>query len=251
MTTLYQINNWDQNYENFKSRKVNHCSFVCVPNKQDGMGFTTLMSLPDGASIYGIWHMLLGACSKHPWPREGWLTEGGIREGIPWYPLGIATRFRRTKLEIERAFEALTSLEVGWIQAYDSEEDENGIPLVSARYPIGILEQNRTEHREREREVAPKSKKFVPPTVEDCTKYGKEISLPDKQSEHFFHYNVASGWLVGSKPMKCWKSAMQTWKIKGPKFENRKTGNSQSSKNAGVYGEHNIHDYDSAVIRGK
>ena len=73
---VYQIKDWNIHFENDKSRTRKQCSFVCVPNKQHGMGFCYIMSESDGAAIYGIWHCIVGACSQQK-DREGWLTSNG------------------------------------------------------------------------------------------------------------------------------------------------------------------------------
>lgn len=112
----YRVKDWNQHFENNKSRERDRCQFVCVPNKQHGMGFTRLMGEPDGAAIYGVWHMILGACSQQRSPRAGWLTDDGTAGGHRWTIEDIAFKFRRPESEIVRALEVLTSPRVGWIE---------------------------------------------------------------------------------------------------------------------------------------
>jgi hypothetical protein len=32
------------------------------------------------------------------------------------------------------------------------------------------------------------------------------------ESERFYHYYESNGWMIGKNKMKCWKSAIVTWK---------------------------------------
>ena len=125
----YQIDKWDENYENYKSRDIDACRYVCVPNKQDGSSMTYILSLKDGATIYGIWHLILGTASRQARPRAGWMTDTGKPDGAPWTLAGMAVRWRRTETEVKRALEVLGSPSVGWIK-YPS-----GIRSVPVQYP--------------------------------------------------------------------------------------------------------------------
>jgi uncharacterized phage protein (TIGR02220 family) len=113
----YKIKDWGVHFENNRSRVIEHCSFVCVPNKQHGMGFSRVMAEIDGAAIYGVWHLLVGACSQQT-KRDGWMTLDGQQSGTPWSPEDLALKFRRPVKEIVRALTFLSSEKVGWITTY-------------------------------------------------------------------------------------------------------------------------------------
>jgi hypothetical protein len=117
-----QIKDWDLHFENDRSRQRAKCSFVCVPNKQHGMGFCRIMAEPDGAAIYGIWHLILGACSQQT-KRNGWLTSDGEQTGTPWGVEDLQLKFRRPEKEIKRAIQVLTSERVGWIANHEVTAD--------------------------------------------------------------------------------------------------------------------------------
>lgn len=119
---VYQVKDWDANFENNKSRERDECSFVCVPNKQHGLGFARVVGEKDGSAIYGIWHMILGACSRQCRPRQGWLTHDGHQTGTPWTPEELSIMFRRPVAEIERALNFLSSEKVGWLRAFQVAE---------------------------------------------------------------------------------------------------------------------------------
>jgi hypothetical protein len=121
--TLYQVKDWNDHFENNKSRERDECSFVCVPNKQHGLGFSRIMAEKDGACIYGIWCAILGACSQQKKPREGWLTDDGHPTGTAWTPDDLALKFRRPASEIRRAFDFLCSPKIGWLLRLELAED--------------------------------------------------------------------------------------------------------------------------------
>ena len=162
MKPTYRIKDWDANFENAKSRTIDSCSFVCIPNKQHGLGFTRIMAEPDGATIFGIWVLLVEAASRQRRPRAGWLTEDGTRDGEPWATDELALRWRRPLKEVTRALSFLSSSRVGWIEVEriageienEPVQGESPEPIpqdteVSAQYPSGIpIKNERTEQNE-------------------------------------------------------------------------------------------------------
>ncbi len=116
----YRIKDWDKNFETAQSRKVDKFHWVAVPNKQHGLGFVRICTLEDGAAIYGIWSMLLGACSQQRKPRDGWMTADGTKKGAPWTISDLAEKWRRTEAEIARALDVLTSPKIGWVEVIET-----------------------------------------------------------------------------------------------------------------------------------
>lgn len=121
--TVYQILDWDGNFENSRSRTVEICSFVAMPNKQHGMGLTRILSAPDGAAMFGIWCLILQACSRQKSDktqmRDGWLTDNGLPDGPAWSAEDLALRWRRTEEEISSALELFCNPKICWIKRYD------------------------------------------------------------------------------------------------------------------------------------
>lgn len=147
----YQIRDWDSHFENDRSRNRQQCSFVCVPNKQHGMGFCRIMAEPDGAAIYGIWHCIVGACSQQK-RRNGWLTADGDCNGSAWGADDLSLKLRRPEPEIARALEFLSSDKVGWLLKYETPNKINGSPSshheVTADSPRGIPKERTNEEKE-------------------------------------------------------------------------------------------------------
>ncbi len=158
MTTLYRIRNWDANFENNKSRERAQCSFVCMPNKQDGHGLTYILTEPDGAAIFGVWCLILQACSRQK-KREGWLTVDGHQTGTPWALDDLALRWRRKPEEIKRALDFVCSPKINWVECLSDiinvspvTECPPSARVVPAECPRGALKEGRKEEKER-REV--------------------------------------------------------------------------------------------------
>lgn len=119
MMTVYRIPDWDIHFENNKSRDIEECSFVAMPNKQHGMGLTRILAQADGGAIFGIWCLILQAASRQKRPRAGWLTDDGTPEGNPWDIEDMALRWRRPVDEVRRALDVLCSPKVGWLTVCD------------------------------------------------------------------------------------------------------------------------------------
>lgn len=59
--------------------------------------------------------------------------------------------------------------------------------------------------------------KFIKPTLEELKIYLSDNKISSFSAEEFFYFYESKGWLVGKTPMKNWKSAINTWKIKNGK----------------------------------
>ena len=144
---IYQIKDWDEHFENNRSRQVDKCNFICIPNKQSGMGLTRILAEKDGLAIYGAWHLITGACSQQHPPRRGWLTDTGRPGGLAWTEEDLAIKFRRDAAEFKRALDVLTGLKVDWIIAHkEAPKEDETAPLRQTRAGGDI---KRNGHRQR------------------------------------------------------------------------------------------------------
>ena len=131
----YKIINWDDYFENAKSRTISKCSWCPVPNKQ-GRGLLRLLAMDHeggnarGAALYGAWMQILLMCSRQRAPREGYLTDTGRADGIPLRPIDISVITRIPLSVILEALLVLSNDDIGWIlsEEIDGEEKEARIP---------------------------------------------------------------------------------------------------------------------------
>ena len=70
-------------------------------------------------------------------------------------------------------------------------------------------------------------KKFVPPSVDECTAYFREKGCPLVEGEKFFDYFNSNGWKVSGKAaMKNWQSAANNWMRRYEETHPQKRGES-------------------------
>lgn len=132
---LYRIKDWDAHFENYKSRGYDRCSFCCLPNKQDGLGYGRLLALPDGDALYGAFVAVVLMASKQKIPRQGYLTDTGLPDGYPLnaHDIAIKTKFNATR--IQAMLDAASNENIGWIETLQTPgvQHPSGIRQVSVQ----------------------------------------------------------------------------------------------------------------------
>ena len=78
-----------------------------------------------------------------------------------------------------------------------------------------------------------KSKRFIPPTVEEVMIYCQERNN-SVNAEKFVDYYTSNGWKVGKNSMKDWKASVRTWEQK----DGAKNGTGKQSTKGLYTGEH-------------
>ena len=73
---ILSISNWNELYENNRTRELKSLMWVPIPNKQDGDGYTEIMAEKDGVQIFGAWIAILQIASRCD-PRGTLLRDGG------------------------------------------------------------------------------------------------------------------------------------------------------------------------------
>jgi hypothetical protein len=129
MAIVYRVKEWDRHFENSRSREVEHCRHVCLPNRQDGLGLTAVLKESDGLAIFGFFILLVERLSQQRQPRGGWMAGDGVPNGRPWTTSDMSFLWRRPEEEVKRALEVLTSPEVGWIEAVDTKTIPSAVPV--------------------------------------------------------------------------------------------------------------------------
>lgn len=72
------------------------------------------------------------------------------------------------------------------------------------------LKDQKKQSVSKKEKVAPKRKKFVPPTLQEVRDYCKEQNVKLSFAEEFIDYNTNRDWKVGKNKMKDWKAAFRT-----------------------------------------
>jgi hypothetical protein len=180
MKPLYIITNWDDLYENNRTRGMKVMQWVPVPNKHDGEGFVELLSQPNGTTLYGAWHLILQVASKCK--KRGVLAKDN---GVPHDAASIAAKTRGSLKAITEAFEVCTR--IGWITATEWSDSTSNDPALcpqSSRslpavcpHPTDEEEKGREENGMEGRETA-------------CAEPPSAASTPEDSSEILFTFPV-------------------------------------------------------------
>lgn len=59
-----RVVDWEKHFENNRTRELKNLSFVLVPNKMDGDGYTELLDHENGVAHFGIWISILEIASR-------------------------------------------------------------------------------------------------------------------------------------------------------------------------------------------
>ena len=98
--------------------------------------------------------------------------------------------------------------------------DENDNQLSTSCQPV--VNQMETEIKVKDKikikDNKERTKRFVPPTIEEVETYCKERNNGVNPRRWYDHYQ-AVGWKVGRNPMKDWKAAVRKWEEDKPKKE--------------------------------
>jgi hypothetical protein len=265
---VYQVQDWDKLFENNKSRERDNCHFVCVPNKQDGMGLTRVLACKNGAAIYGIWHLILGACSRQRRPRAGWMTDDGHQTGTPWALADLALRWRRQEQEIVEALELLTSPNIQWIKAFDvpangtADEVPAECPGSARVVPAECLGREGKEGNEQKEgkgtESAPppalrSANGHIPSEREFLDEFMSDGIPTDYLRKQWVWFDGNDAWLTHERRLKKWQSIVrQRWVEDRAKWEkNRHATNSKNNgsndRNAGTANANQTGSYSAAA----
>lgn len=105
---LYSVSDWNDHYENNRSRLVKELAWVPVPNGHDGENYSRLITGKNAAEIFAAWILILQVASRCT-PR-GTLTRSN---GSPHDPASLSLKTRAPATWFEKSLPAL--IECGWL----------------------------------------------------------------------------------------------------------------------------------------
>lgn len=105
---LYSVSDWNDYYENNRSRLVKDLAWVPVPNGHDGENYSRLITGKNAAEIFAAWILILQVASRCT-PR-GTLTRSN---GSPHDPASLSLKTRAPATWFEKSLPAL--IECGWL----------------------------------------------------------------------------------------------------------------------------------------
>lgn len=163
MKVTYRIKNWNENYENNRTREWKSMQWVPIPIKLDGSGYSTLIEHKNGAAHFGIWLAILEVAAKCE--ERGTLTRGA---GMPHDATSLSRVTRIPQKLISEAISRLLSPDIGWLEVspdpqqgasntqvsrtQDAGKPQEGAPRARGRSGI---ERNRKEWNGEESQPSP------------------------------------------------------------------------------------------------
>jgi len=143
MNMTLQVRDWDQHYENNRTRGMKHTAWVPVPNKQDNEGYVQLVSHEDGAAHLGAWLALLQIASRCD--VRGTLLR---KDGRPHTAASLALISRLPAAVFDAVIPRL--VDIGWIEILKAEIAQP--PAVAPHLPAASVpsaDQERKEQKNR------------------------------------------------------------------------------------------------------
>lgn len=112
----YRIKDWNRYFEHHRTRDLVKMTWVPMPNKMDGDGYTELLSHANGAAHLGAWLALVEIASKSE--TRGTLTRGNAK------PHTLQTLERISLIPARVFAEAIPRLvEIGWLEKLTDSND--------------------------------------------------------------------------------------------------------------------------------
>lgn len=115
-----RVASWSEHFENNRTRELKVMTWVPVPTKQDGDGYTQVMDHPHGAAHFGTWIAILQVAAKCD--ERGTLVRDG-RNGVR-VAHDATSLSRLTRIPRKTIADAIARLlEIGWLEE-DAEDVE-------------------------------------------------------------------------------------------------------------------------------
>lgn len=120
----YRIKDWKQKYENHRTRELAQMSWVPIPNKMDGIGYTELVDHPNGASHFGAWIAIVEIASRQD-PRGTLPTVRGSTS------IALSRLSRIPVSVFDEVLPRLLSEEIGWLEDVSAQQEHDPAPCVA------------------------------------------------------------------------------------------------------------------------
>jgi len=92
-----------------------------------GLGYKRLIRSDNGPALFGAWCALIQVVSRHKKPRQGYCTDTGLSDGVPYTATDIELLTDIPATIIEKMLQAVSSKYIGWVDVTES-KDTIGIP---------------------------------------------------------------------------------------------------------------------------
>lgn len=111
---IFKVKDWSERFESAKSREYNHRSQSYTPNKH-GLGYRRILASEHGEAVFGCWMATCQVLSRQEKPRQGYLTDTGRPDGVPYGPDDISLVTGYSVKTCAKMLEICSSHGVGWL----------------------------------------------------------------------------------------------------------------------------------------
>lgn len=169
MAILYRITDWDEHFENSRTRTMKIMRWVPLPNKHDGDGYTALIEGPNGVECYACWVTITQVASRCR-PR-------GTLVRVNCQPHDARSLSRMTRIPADLFDIALPRLvEIGWLETEVVERQEDTAPYQEPdRHLSRPCQEGATEGRKEGKEGTEEKRTDV---IGSCQEPDRQSSVP-------------------------------------------------------------------------
>lgn len=262
--TLYTITDWNQDYENAESRKLEQMNWVRLPISTDGLLFKRIAQHKKRSELLAAMFLMIQVAARSRKGKRGAL----IFNGRPLDAVDMALMTGWPVSTFQVAFGFFSDPDVGWLTI--SPEVSAAVPPPSATPPplsatLPPLAPDvpppsatpppespdrerergeREEERERGEETPPANPQAStngrPNALHEVIAYAAEYGascgrlIPAEEPEKFFDHFSANGWRTRSGPLRDWRAAFRNWVRNGRRFGDGGEAGVGGPKNRGL-----------------
>lgn len=184
-------------------KNINYCHFSLDKFYRHTRGFNESL-LAEYLNLY-VEYMETGKCSSITLAMQEYFTSRNIEEDFIFLrerALGAIQKARNAAKE-------------RW-SGKEEQEDTQAMPeqCLSIKQAYANINRNINNNKKEninKKEIRKEKKEnFKKPTIEELKDYIQEKAYTFSAEAFYDHYE-SKGWLIGKTPMKCWKSACNTW----------------------------------------
>jgi hypothetical protein len=191
----YRITDWDDLYENNRTRGMKTMQWVPVPVKHDGYGYG-LLTVSNGAARLGAWIAILQTAAKSH-PRGTLLRDGRHAHTAE----SIAVKTRLAPEIIQETIELCLRPDIGWLEVVEIQGDkilpaENAHPPAENAHPPARKGREGNRNRKEKKGLAPPcfdSPEFLQ-AWEDWQQHRREIRKPLTPTSSKIQMNQFAEW---------------------------------------------------------
>ena len=208
---LYRIRNWQDLYENNRTRELKNIKWIPFPIKLSGDGYCQIMEQKNGPAIFGTFIALVEMSAQCE-PRGTLIRSSG--EPHTFASIGRICRINPSLIEQTIVF---TSQYLNWIEIIilndncDVSADMCGKGATTPSLPFSSIPslQEGLKGGFEKQKYAKRSKIFVPPSFEEFEKYCSKNGFKNIATRAFNGYSEADWYDAHGNKINCWKQKLQ------------------------------------------